>query len=177
MPDILIYGLIAVAVVVLAIVGIAASKPDTFRTARSATVNAAPDKIYPLIADMRKMNTWNPFAGDNPDVEGRYSGPAAGVGSAYSFDGKKSGRGRIEVTDAAAPRKAEMRLRMVKPFACDNAIEFTLQPNGPATDVTWTMHGRQPFLAKLMNVFINCDKMVGGQFDKGLAKLKAMAEA
>jgi hypothetical protein len=154
------------------------SRPDRFRTARSLTIAASPEKIFPLINELRVMNTWNPFSLGDPNAKGNYSGPASGAGAIHEFDGRKSGTGRIEITRATPARQVSMRLVMTKPFACDNAIEFTLEPQEPArqTKVTWAMEGAQPFMGKLMGCFIDCDKMVGGQFDKGLAALKLQAE-
>lgn len=176
MLDILLYIAIGLAIVAGTIVLIASRRPDTFRTARSATIDATPERIFPLINELETMNTWNPFARTDPNMTGAYSGPAAGTGAAFQFDGRKSGTGRIEITSAAPPHRTDMRLVMTKPFKCDNAIAFTLEPQGKATKVTWEMSGRQILMSKVMGLFIDCDKMCADQFDKGLADLKAIAE-
>jgi len=176
--DILIYVAIVLVVVVAALLAYAAAKPDTFRVQRAAGINAPAERIFPLIANLKSMNTWNPFVEPDPAIKIAYSGPDSGRGAAHTWSGNsKVGEGRLEITDAAPSSRVAMRLDMNKPMKAHNAVEFTLQPNGKATTVTWTMSGRQPLLAKLMTIFIDCDKMVGSQFDKGLGKLKAIAEA
>ena len=122
------------------------------------------------------MNTWNPFARTDPKMTGSYSGPVAGKGAAFAFAGTKSGTGRIEITGTAPPHRSDMRLVMTKPFSCDNAIAFTLMPQGEATRVTWEMSGKQILMSKIMGLFVDCDRMCGDQFDRGLADLKALAE-
>jgi Polyketide cyclase / dehydrase and lipid transport len=177
MIDILIYVAIALVLVVAALLAYAATRPDTFRVQRSTGISAPAECIFPLIANLKAMNTWNPFVEPDPAIKLAYSGPDSGKGAANTWSGSsKVGEGRIEVTDAAPSSRVTMRLDMHKPMKAHNAVEFTLQPNGNTTMVTWAMSGRQPFLAKLMTVFIDCDKMVGSQFEKGLGKLKAIAE-
>jgi uncharacterized protein YndB with AHSA1/START domain len=177
MLEILIYLVIAFVVVVVALLAYAAAKPDTFRVQRSTAINAPAERIFPLIANLRSMNTWNPFVDPDPAIKIAYSGPETGKGAAHTWSGNsKVGEGHIEITDAVPSSRVAMRLDMLKPMKAHNAVEFTLQPNGRETAVTWAMSGRQPFLAKLMTVFIDCDRMVGGQFEKGLASLKAIAE-
>src|SRR5262249_27582440 len=123
-----------------------------------------------------RMNTWNPYALRDAAGTTTYSGPASGKGAAFTFAGPKSGTGSLEIVDSSAPSNVVMRLLMVKPFKADNEVNFTLQPQGTATAVTWAMSGRQPLLAKVMNLFINCDKMLGRDFEAGLANLKSIAE-
>lgn len=169
---------------VVAIIGIlayAATKPDAFQVQRSVNINAAPDKIFPLINNMRSMNSWNPFAEADPDIKIAYSGPDSGEGARYEWTGNsKVGEGNIEITDASAPSRVTLRLNMLKPLAAHNTVVFTLEPNGPATNattiVTWAMNGEQSYIGKVMHVLFNMDRMVGSQFEKGLAKLKAIAE-
>jgi len=177
MIEIPFYVAIAVALLVAALLVYAASKPDTFRVQRTTGIDAPAERIFPLIANLKTMNTWNPFVDPDPAIKIAYSGPDSGRGAAHTWSGNsKVGEGRIEITDAAPSSRVAMRLDMHKPMKAHNAVEFTLQPNGNTTMVTWAMSGRQPFLAKLMTVFIDCDKMVGSQFEKGLGKLKAIAE-
>jgi len=167
------------AILVAAVLGVLAYawvKPDDFETRRTATIAAPPEKIYPLISDLHAFNSWNPFVQNDPGNKGTYSGPNAGKGAAYDFAGGKSGSGRFVITDVKPPAKLEMELIMLKPFKGDNKVEFTLVPKGGATDVTWKMSGKSSFMPKLMGVFMNMDEMVGGQFAKGLANLKALAE-
>jgi uncharacterized protein YndB with AHSA1/START domain len=177
MLEILIYLAIALVVIVAALLAYAATRADTFRVQRSAGIYAPPERIFPLIANLKSMNTWNPFVDPDPAIKIAYTGPESGKGAAHTWSGNsKVGEGRIEITEAVPPSRVAMQLDMLKPIKANNAVEFTLQPNGSETAVTWAMSGRQPFMAKLMTIFIDCDRMVGGQFEKGLASLKAIAE-
>ena len=177
MLEVLIIIAVALAVLVVGLIGYATTKPDSFRVQRSTGINAPAERIFPLIANLKSMNTWNPFVEPDPAIKIAYTGPDSGKGAAHTWSGNsKVGEGRIEITDAEPSARVNMQLEMLKPMKARNAVEFTLQPNGKTTTVTWAMSGRQPFLAKLMTVFIDCDKMVGSTFEKGLGKLKAIAE-
>ena len=109
-------------------------------------------------------------------MKGSYSGPANGPGAAYAFDGKEVGTGTIRIVESSAPRKVTMQLDMQKPIEGHNTVEFTLTPRGDATEVTWAMRGSSPYIAKLMGVFVNMDRMIGQHFETGLADLKSLAE-
>ncbi|MDX2155173.1 MAG: SRPBCC family protein [Hyphomicrobiaceae bacterium] len=163
------------AVALVALLVYAATRPDTFSIERSIVIGAPAARVFPLINDLRALNTWNPFNAD-PSIKGAYDGPASGVGAAYTFASPRAGTGRIEVIDAAQPTRVDLRLVMTKPFACDNRIEYRLVPNGATTIVTWAMSGRSSLASKLMCAFMNPDRMVGGMFEKGLADLKRLAE-
>ncbi len=166
---------IIVAVVVAAILIYAATKPDSFSVQRTATIAAPQEKIFPLIDDLHAHHAWSPFE-KGPAMKRTHSGAARGPGAVYEWEGNREvGKGRIAITDST-PSKITMALDMLKPFKASNTVEFTLRPNGDSTDVTWAMHGAQPYMAKLVSTFINCDKMVGSQFEQGLSKLKAIAE-
>jgi hypothetical protein len=172
-------ALIVVVLLAVSLAGVlayAATKPDTFRVQRAATIKAPADKIFPLINDLRAQSTWSPFEKD-PDMKRTHSGPAQGAGATYEWDGNRQvGAGRIAITDAKAPSQVTLALNMFRPMEAHNVVEFTLQPQGDATTVTWVMHGAQPYLAKVMSTVIDCDKMVGSMFEEGLTKLKALAE-
>jgi uncharacterized protein YndB with AHSA1/START domain len=170
-------------VIVLAIAAVliyAATKPDTFTLQRSASIAAPPEKLYPLINDVKAFNTWNPYALKDPASKMAYEGPASGVGAAYSWDSEQLGAGRMEITEAAAPNRVQAKLEFKRPFATTNRVEFTLQPqstqSGAQTQVTWAMSGPMPYLSKLMTTFVSMDRMVGSDFEAGLANLKALAE-
>lgn len=164
--------LLAIAAVLL----LAARQPETFRVQRSTLMAAPADRIFPLIADLRQMNSWNPFVKRDPQVRGSYSGPPTGVGATYVFEGKQAGSGSLRITDTAAPTRVAMTLDMSAPMEAHNDVLFTLTPEGGATRVSWTMQGPRPFLGKVMGVVFNMDKMVGGAFEEGLAELKLRAE-
>lgn len=173
--------LIWVAVVVIGAIAVvlayAATRPDEFHIARSTSIVAPPEKIFPLVNDLRSFNQWNPFAKQDPTAQITYNGPPGGKGASHAWNSKgRAGKGSLEIVDTAPPSGVTMMLRMEKPMKADNTIVFALRPNGSATDVTWTMSGISPYIAKVMGVIINCDRMVGGEFEKGLADLKALAE-
>ncbi len=169
--DILINVLLLIAAALVALLAIAATRPNRFEVSRSLAIAAPPEQIYPHIADLKAMNVWNPFALNDPSAVTSYSAPSSGVGARHTFAQPRSCVGNIEVTEAVAPSKVAFRLIMSKPMACDNAINFALVPKGSSTDVTWTMSGNVPLLAKVMHLFVSADRMCGGEFEKGLAKL------
>lgn len=166
-----------ITLIALAVTAYAATKPDTFSIARSTTIKAAPDRIFPLINDLHAFNTWNPFLVPDPSAKLEYIGPSRGKGAAHKWDGNgQVGKGSVEISESTAPSKIKMNLDMIKPMEAHNTVDFTLEPAGDATKVTWAMTGQQPLIGKIMTVFIDCEKMVGEQFEKGLTSLKAIAE-
>jgi polyketide cyclase/dehydrase/lipid transport protein len=176
----LIISIVAVALLA-AVLLFAATKPDTFRIQRQTTITAAAEKVFALIDDFNNHLLWSPFEKD-PAMKRTLSGAARGTGSVYEWDGNnKVGAGRIEITGTSPPTKAmagtvTLALDMLRPFKAHNNVEFTIEPRGESTIVSWAMEGRQPFIGKLMSLFINCDKMVGKEFEAGLANLKSLAE-
>jgi hypothetical protein len=166
---------VVIAVAVVAVLVYAATKPDKFGVQRAASIGAPPEKIFPLIDDLHAHTSWSPFEKD-PNMKRTHSGAARGKGAIYEWEGNRQvGAGRLAIIDST-PSKVTMALDMLKPFEALNVVEFTLEPQGGSTNVTWAMRGRQPYMAKLMSTFINCDKMVGSQFEEGLGKLKVLAE-
>jgi uncharacterized protein YndB with AHSA1/START domain len=170
---------VIVGAAIAGILGLAAAKPDVFRLTRSARIKAPPQAIYAYVADFHRWTQWSPWEGVDAELKRRYSGAASGVGAVYDWEGKKTGVGRMEIVEAADPRLIGIKLDFIKPFEAHNLCEFTFEPAGEAgvTTVTWSMHGPLPFMAKVMHVFMNMEKMVGPSFEQGLAKLKGLAEA
>ena len=168
----------AVLAIIIAIVLIlASSKPDTFRIQRAAVMNAPADKIFPLIADFHQWLNWSPWEGKDPALKRAYSGAERGQGAVYAWDGNKNvGAGRMEILEANSPSKVVIKLDFLKPFEAHNTAEFTMLPQGGATNVVWVMHGPAPFMSKVMQVFMNMDRMIGKDFEAGLANLKAASE-
>lgn len=155
---------------------VAALRPATFQVTRSATVQVPPEQLHPLINDMRQFNTWNPYSRKDPAMRAEYRGPQAGPGAALHFQGNKDvGKGSLQIVDSA-PAKVTMQLHMIEPFEGRNTVEFTLRPHGQATEVTWAMHGASPYMARLVGLFIDMDRMIGRDFEAGLANLKQRAE-
>ena len=168
---------IVLVVVIAAILGYAATRPDTFSVQRAASIKAPPEKIFPLIDDFHRWTVWSPWEKLDPDMKRTFSGSAAGKGAAYAWQGNsKVGEGRMEILDDPAPSKIVIKLDFIKPFEGHNITTFLLVPKGDVTDVTWTMDGPSPFVSKLIGVFMNMDKMIGNDFETGLANLKAAAE-
>ena len=175
MIDILVSVLAVIGAFAVAFLIYVAMLPSEFRIERSLAIQAPVQTLYLLINDLRGFNRWNPFAKADPDVQIDYSGPESGVGAAYDWTGKKAGAGRMQ-TATSTPSKVTMALDFNKPFEAHNIAEFTLAPAGSTTTVTWAMTGNRPFSHKLMGTIFNMDKMVGGEFAKGLQNLKAIAE-
>ena len=172
----LIGGLAVVAIAVILV--LAAMKPSTFVVERSVTINATPEKIAPLINDFHNWNAWSPWANLDPAMKTTYSGAPSGVGSIYEWEGNsKVGKGRMEIR-SIQPAKTSIKLDFLKPFEGHNTADFVLEPEGStATRVIWVMYGPLNFIpGKLMSVFTTMDNMVGDDFQRGLASLKAIAE-
>ena len=168
--------LLIVAAAIAALLIYAATKPDAFRIQRSATIAAPPEKVFALINDLRQFNTWNPFAKMEPTVIITYDATSAGVGGAYNWQGEKTGVGRMQITESVPAQRVSAKLDFTKPFEAHNVVDFTVQPQGNGSTVTWAMHGPMPYLNRLMTIFFDMDKTVGKDFEAGLANLKALAE-
>ena len=167
--------------VLLLIVGVvlanAAAKPDTFRVERTASIKAPPEKIFPLIDNFDNWGAWSPWEKKDPAMKRTRSGAPSGKGSVYAWDGDKNvGQGRMEIVEATAPSKVALKLDFVKPFEAHNTVQFDLIPKGELTEVVWDMQGPVPYVGKIMHVFVNMDRMVGADFEAGLANLKSVAE-
>lgn len=164
---------------VLVVVGLAAAKPDEFRVSRSAVMAAPAQDIFAQIVDLEKSQQWSPWVEMDPDAKYEFEGPTVGEGATIHWEGEKSGKGSMIITETRAAEFAKFRLEFEKPMQGTNTAEFTLAPadNGAGTLVTWSMYGPNNFLNKLISVFMNCEKMVGEQFEKGLSNLKTKVEA
>ena len=164
-------------VFVVAVLVYAATEPDTFQVKRSVTIKAPPDKVYPLINDYRQWTAWSPYENKDPQMKRTYSGATSGKGATYAWEGNSNvGGGNMTIADATPPSKVMIKLNMVKPISARNDVAFTLVPQGASTTVTWDMQGQVPYFAKIIHVFFDMDKMVGSDFEAGLANLKTVAE-
>jgi len=162
---------------VVALLVYAATKPDTFRVQRSASINAPPEKIFALIEDYHRWPAWSPYEKLDPTMQRTYSGAARGAGAVYEWEGnKKAGQGRMEITNVTPPSQITINLDFVRPFQAHNIVVFRLNPTGASAHITWAMHGPLPYVAKVMHMVFNMDRMVGKDFETGLANLKAIAE-
>lgn len=168
-------GVVAIAVAVVLI--LAARKPDSFQVTRSTTINAPPERIYPLIADFRAWGAWSPWEKKDPAMKRSFGGAEAGPGATYAWTGDKNvGEGSMRIVEASAPSRLALKLDFLKPFEAHNDVVFALTPKGSTTTVTWIMTGPTPFIGKIMHVFVDMDRMVGGDFESGLAAMKVAAE-
>ena len=168
---------IAIVILITAVLMYAATKPNTFRIQRSATIAAPPEKVFSYINDLHSWASWSPWEKKDPAMKKTHSGSPQGKGAALEWDGNKDvGTGRMEILESLSPSKAVIQLDFLKPFEAHNRAEFTLVPSGGSTQLTWAMHGPQPYMLKVMTLFCSMDKMVGRDFEDGLATLKALAE-
>ena len=169
--------LIAPAILLVVLVVIIATRPGDFSYTRSATIAAAPELLFAQVNDLHKFQDWNPWSKIDPAAVMTYTGPASGVGSAYSWAGNKDvGEGTMTLVETKPGELVRARMDFRKPFAATITVDFTLKPEGNHTVVTWSMYGRNNFMGKAIGLFIDCDKMCGDQFTKGLATLKSLAE-
>ncbi|MDJ0952239.1 MAG: SRPBCC family protein [Acidimicrobiia bacterium] len=150
---------------------------DTYTVQRSTTINASPESVYPHIVDFHNWSTWSPWEELDPEMDKTYSGPDSGVGAAYAWSGnRKVGQGSMEIKDVAEPSNVRIALEFLKPFKARNKTEFVLEPTGAGTEVTWTIKGRKTLLTRIMGIFRSMDAMIGPDFERGLARLKQVAE-
>lgn len=169
-----------VIVIVVLLAGIllfAATRPDAFHVERSIAIKAPPDRIFALINDFQRWGTWSPWEKMDPAMKRTFGGAPSGKGATYAWEGNsKVGEGRMEIIDSSPPSKVTVKLDFVKPLEGHNTAEFTLVPAGDTTNLTWVMNGPSPYIAKVMGVFVSMDKMIGKDFEAGLANLKTAAE-
>lgn len=149
---------------------------DTFRVARSIHIDAPASEIFPHIDDFRAWAGWSPFEKMDAQLQKTYSGPARGVGAAYAWVGRKAGAGSMEILTADAPGKVVIDLKFTKPMKANNTAEFTIEPDGSGSKVTWAMTGPLTLVAKLMHAVFPMEKMVGPMFEDGLRALKGLSE-
>jgi hypothetical protein len=170
--------LIALVVIAVVFVIVVSTRPPAFRYTRSTSISAPASVVFAQVNDLHKWEAWSPWAKMDPNAKSTFAGPSAGTGAAMSWAGNRNvGEGRMTITESRPSEFIRFRLDFLKPFAATNTGEFTFQPQGSQTLVTWSMFGPNSFMGKAVNLFINCEKMVGGQFEKGLADLKSVSEA
>jgi hypothetical protein len=167
-----------VLLVLIIALGIAiATRPDTFRVERSATIAAPAGALFGYLNDFHQWPQWSPWEKLDPDMQRTFSGAQSGVGARYAWLGNsKAGQGSMHMTESNPNDRVALDLDFIKPFKSSNVIEFTLKPSGSATQVTWTMSGNNTTMTKAFSLIASMDKLVGKDFDKGLANLKALAE-
>jgi uncharacterized protein YndB with AHSA1/START domain len=170
--------LIALAVILVVFVVVVAIQPSESLVTRTATISAPAPAIFAQVNDLHKWEEWSPWRKLDPTSKKTYEGPSAGTGAIYRWAGNKEvGEGSLTITESRPSDLIRMKLEFLKPFRATNTVEFTFKPQGDQTLVTWTMTGKNNFIAKAVHLFIDMDKMVGGQFEEGLRQMKSLVEA
>ncbi|HXE42018.1 MAG TPA: SRPBCC family protein [Candidatus Baltobacteraceae bacterium] len=168
----IILALIFIAIIFIVVI---AGRPDEFCVTRTATIPAPPEKVFAQVNELRAWEAWSPWAKKDPNAKSTYSGPASGVGASMAWAGNKEvGEGSMTIVESRVNELVGFKLEFLKPFKATNTAEFTFQPRGNQTVVSWTMTGKSNFFFKVFGLFMNCDDMVGKDFDKGLANLKSV---
>ncbi|PYN34923.1 MAG: polyketide cyclase [Candidatus Rokuibacteriota bacterium] len=174
--------LIGVAAAVVLVVGVLAAivalQPSEFRIERSATIAAPAPAVFAQVNDFHNWEAWSPWAKLDPAAKSSFEGAPAGKGAAFAWAGNsKVGEGRMTITESRPGELVRLKLEFLKPFEATNTAEFTFKPEGERTAVTWSMYGHNKFIARAVGLFVNMDKALGGEFEKGLASMKSVAEA
>jgi Polyketide cyclase / dehydrase and lipid transport len=169
--------LLAIAFIALIFFVVIAGQPDEFVVSRTGKISTPPEKIFPHVNDFHEWEAWSPWAKLDPACENSYEGSTAGTGAVFSWSGNnKVGEGSMTILESRPGDLIRIKLQFLRPFKATNTAEFTFQAQDNQTVVTWSMFGKNNFVSKAMGLIVNCDKMVGGDFEKGLASLKSIAE-
>lgn len=151
-------------------------QPDEMKVTRSITINAAPEAIFKHVNNLELGQKWSPWVEMDPDAKYEFEGPKSGKGAILKWDGKKTGKGLMTIVESRAPEYVRSDLEFIKPMASTSTAEFKLEPRDQGTEVTWTMEGKNNLMAKFLSIFMDCEKIAGEQFDKGLINLKNIIE-
>ena len=169
--------LLGLAVLFALFLAVASMQPEDFKLSRSATIRSPPAEVFTYVNDFHKWETWSPWAKMDPNMKTTYLGEAMGAGAAYAWAGDHTvGEGKMTILKSQAPESIVIQLDFLRPMAATNMCEFTFKQEGPGTVVTWSMSGKNNFIAKALHLVMNMDKVVGSDFEKGLAQLKSVAE-
>jgi len=170
--------LIAIAAIIVVFVVVVALQPSEFRIVRSATISAPAPAVFAQVNDFHNWEAWSPWAKLDPAAKATFEGPSTGTGAIFKWAGNKEvGEGSMTITESRPSDLIRIKLEFLRPFEATNSAEFTFKPEGNRTAVTWSMEGKNNFIAKAVCLFMNMDKMVGGQFEQGPAQMKAVVEA
>jgi uncharacterized protein YndB with AHSA1/START domain len=169
--------LVSVVIIVAAFLGYVVMQPSDFRISREVKINTSAEIPFAKVNDLHKFDAWNPWSKLDPQAKQTFEGPTAGKGAVSSWEGNNEvGSGRMTITESQPNSLILMKLEMFKPFAATNNVEFSFKPEGAQTTVSWIITGQANFISKIFCVFINRDKMIGKEFEKGLEQLKLIAE-
>jgi uncharacterized protein YndB with AHSA1/START domain len=167
-----------IAVIVLLFVVVVSMRPSEFKYERSTLITAPPSTIFARVNDLHKWEDWSPWAKLDPNMKMTFDGPAAGAGAAYGWSGNnKVGEGRMTILESRPSELIRFKLEFLRPMKATNMADFTFRPEGRQTRVVWIMSGKCNFISKAFGLLVDCDKMIGKDFEKGLAQLKAIAES
>jgi hypothetical protein len=170
--------LIGLVLIIVVLVVIILLQPTHYRVERSTTISAAPATVFAQVNDFHKWDAWSPWAKTDPTMKTNFDGAPAGTGAGYSWVGNSQvGEGHMTITDSHPSDMIKIKLEFIKPFTATDVTQFNFQPNGSQTKVTWSLEGDNNFIGKAFGLVMNMDKMVGGDFEKGLAQMKSVAEA
>ena len=170
--------LLGLVIIVVILVVVILLQPAHYHVERSATISAPPATVFAQVNDFHKWEAWSPWAKIDPSMKQNYDGAPAGVGAGYSWAGNsQAGEGRMTITDSHPSDLIKIKLEFLKPFAATDTTAFTFKPQANQTVVTWTLDGDNNFIGKAFGLVMNMDKMVGADFEKGLAQMKSVAEA
>lgn len=150
---------------------------DTYTVERSTTIDAPPQRVFPEIADFHNWTRWSPWEDIDPALQRSYSGAPSGEGAVYEWSGnRKAGQGRMEIVEVSEPTEVRIDLQFEKPWKARNDTSFQIVPEGSGSRVTWSMRGKKTLMTKVMGVVMPMDRLLGKDFEKGLARLKTAAE-
>lgn len=174
----LLYILLAIAVLIFLFLVFVATRPGEFRITRSATIAAQPSVVFDQVNDFHNWDAWSPWAKLDPNARNTFDGPTAGLGAGFAWDGNnKVGAGRMTIIESRPSHLIRIKLEFLRPFKSTNTAEYTFEPQGNQTLVTWSMFGNNNFMGKAFSLFCDMDKMIGKDFEKGLANMKAVSES
>lgn len=177
-PWVFVKILLALLIILAVLAGVVAMQPSDFKIVRSATIDAPPEKVFAQVNDFHAWQAWSPWANLDPNAKNTFEGPEAGKDATFKWAGNNEvGEGIMTITESEPSEHIKIKLEFIKPFpdVCDT--DFTFKPEGDKTQVTWTMAGHKNFVSKAICMFMDMDKMVGGQFEKGLDQIRTVTEA
>jgi uncharacterized protein YndB with AHSA1/START domain len=169
--------LLILAVIVIAFVTIVMLQPKHYAVARERTMATTPDKPFQQVNDFHNWEKWSPWAKLDPAMKQTYEGSASGVGAIYTWSGNDEvGEGKMKILESKPNERVVIALEFLRPFPSSSITEFTFQPEGAGTTVTWKMSGENNFMSKAFQLFMKMDSMIGPDFEKGLAAMKTIVE-
>jgi hypothetical protein len=172
------YMLLGLAAVVVLFVIVVTLQPSAFRYTRTATIAASPASVFAQVNDFHNWDAWSPWAKLDPNAKNSFDGPTSGEGAQFAWVGNSEvGEGKMMITESKPSDFIAIKLEFLKPMKATNTAEFTFKPEGDQTQVSWTMFGKNNFMGKAFGLFVDCEKMIGDQFEQGLANMKSVVES